>query len=84
MIGAIYLVTYSVLRSFLTPLRMDNQSFVIVDTKIIAAYAISLLLVGASLFWIFKQKLWLPDEVLNEKIAVKSVKGFKGAKNKKA
>ena len=84
MIGAIYLVTYSVLRSFLTPLRMDNQSFVIVDTKILAAYAISLLLVGASLFWIFKQKLWLPDEVLNEKIAVKSVKGFKGAKNKKA
>ena len=84
MIGAIYLVTYSVLRSFLTPLRMDNQSFVIVDTKILAAYAISLLLVGASLFWILKQKLWLPDEVLNEKIAVKSVKGFKGAKNKKA
>jgi len=84
MLGAVYLLSYSVLRSLLTPLRMDNQYFVIADTKILAAYAISLLLVGASLFWIFKQKLWLPDEVLNEKIAVKSAKGFKGAKNKKA
>jgi hypothetical protein len=92
MLGAVYLLSYSVLRSLLTPLRMDNQYFVIADTKILAAYAISLLLVGAALFWIFKQKLWLPDDGLNEKIAVenavpakveKSVKGAKGAKNVK-
>ena len=71
---------------------MDNQYFVIADMKILAAYAISLLLIGAALFWIFKQKLWLPDKVLNEKIVVenavpakveKSVKGAKGAKNVK-
>ena len=71
---------------------MDNQYFVIADTQILAAYGISLLLVGAALFWIFKQKLWLPDKVLNEIIAVenamlakgaKNVKGAKGAKIKK-
>ena len=92
MLGAVYLLSYSVLRSLLTPLRMDNQYFVIADMKILAAYAISLLLIGAALFWIFKQKLWLPDKVLNEKIVVenavpakveKSVKGAKGAKNVK-
>ena len=71
---------------------MDNQYFVIADMKILAAYAISLLLIGAALFWIFKQKLWLPDKVLNEKIVVenamlakgsKSVKGAKGVKSAK-
>ncbi len=67
MLGALYLLSYSALRSLLTPLRMDNQYFVVADTKILAAYAISILLVGAGLFWIYQQKLWLPDEALSEK-----------------
>ena len=67
MLGALYLLSYSTLRSLLTPLRMDNQYFVVADTKILAAYAISILLVGAGLFWIYQQKLWLPDEALSEK-----------------
>jgi len=46
---------------------MDNQYFVVADTKILAAYAISILLVGAGLFWIYQQKLWLPDGALSEK-----------------
>ncbi|MEC8939701.1 MAG: hypothetical protein VYC92_02140, partial [SAR324 cluster bacterium] len=69
--------------------------FVIADTKFLAAYAISLLLFGAGLFWIIKQKLWLPDENLNEKIVLESAlpakviksakddKGVKSTKNKK-
>ena len=67
MLGAVYLITYSALRSVLTPLRMDNQYFVIADTKILAAYAISILLAGVGLFWIFQQKLWFPDEALSRK-----------------
>jgi len=76
-------------------LRMDNQYFVIADTKFLAAYAISLLLFSAGLLWIYKQKLWLPDKDLNQKIALenavpakskkssKSNKSTKGVKNKK-
>ena len=67
MLGALYLLSYSALRSLLTPLRMDNQYFVVADTKILAAYAISILLVGAGLFWIYQQKLWLPDGALSKK-----------------
>jgi len=95
MLGAVYLLSYAVLRSLLTPLRMDNQYFVIADSKFLAAYAISLLLFAAGLLWIFKQKLWHPDEALNKKIAlesavlakdIKEVKGterIKNVKNKK-
>ena len=86
MLGAVYLLSYAVLRSLLTPLRMDNQYFVIADTKFLAAYAISLLLFGAGLFWIFKQKLWFLDEDLNKKIALESAdlaKVIKSAKSKK-
>ena len=86
MLGAVYLLSYAVLRSLLTPLRMDNQYFVIADTKFLAAYAISFLLFGAGLFWIFKQKLWFLDEDLNEKIALESAdfaKVIKSAKSKK-
>ena len=84
MLGAVYLLSYAVLRSFLTPLRMDNQYFVIADSKFLAAYAISLLLFAAGLFWIFKQKLWLTDEALNKKIALESAVPAKGVKNAKA
>ena len=51
---------------------MDNQYFVIADTKFLAAYVISFILFGAGLFWIFKQILWYLDEYLNEKIALES------------
>jgi len=84
MLGAVYLLSYAVLRSLLTPLRMDNQYFVIADSKFLAAYAISLLLFAAGLFWIFKQKLWLTDEALNKKIALESAVPAKGVKNAKA
>jgi len=66
MIGACYLVLYSILRSILTPLRMDNQYFEIGESKILAAYSISLVLILGSLIWIFKQKLWLSDVKINE------------------
>jgi len=89
------LLSYAVLRSLLTPLRMDNQYFVIADTKFLAAYAISLLFFSVGLLWFYKQSLWLPDEDLIEKIALESVvpakskkgtkgvKGVKSVKNKK-
>jgi len=67
MVAAIYLIMYSILRSFLTPLRMDNQFFIILDTKVLAAYFISLIFILGSLLWIFKNKLWLSDEKLSKK-----------------
>ena len=66
MIGACYLVMYSILRSSLTPLRMDNQYFVIGEYKILAAYSISLILILGSFIWIYKKKLWLSEEKINE------------------
>jgi prolipoprotein diacylglyceryltransferase len=83
MLGAVYLLSYAVLRSLLTPLRMDNQYFVIADSKFLAAYAISLLLFTAGLLWIFKQKLWLTDEALNKKIALESTVLAKDGRNAK-
>ncbi len=62
MIAACYLVMYSLLRSILTPLRMDNQYFIIGQSKFFAAYSISLLLVICSLTFIFSKKLWLTEE----------------------
>ena len=67
MLGAVYLISYAVLRSLLTPLRMDNQYFIISDTKFLSAYVISFLFFGTGLFWIFKKKLWLSEEVMNKK-----------------
>ena len=61
MIAACYLVMYSILRSALTPLRMDNQFFIFDGTKILAAYFLSIVLIFASLIWIYKQKLWIND-----------------------
>ena len=67
MLGAVYLLTYSILRSLLTPLRMDNQYFIIADTKFIAAYSISIIMFAAGLIWIYTQKLWYQDETLIKK-----------------
>ena len=62
MLGAVYLLTYSILRSVLTPLRMDNQYFIIADTKFLAAYTISIIMFAAGLIWIYIHKLWYQDE----------------------
>ena len=67
MLGAIYLLTYSILRSLLTPLRMDNQYFIIADTKFLAAYTISIIMFAAGLIWIYIHKLWYQDETLIKK-----------------
>tara|TARA_B100000945_G_scaffold268220_1_gene228634 strand:- start:3149 stop:3979 length:831 start_codon:yes stop_codon:yes gene_type:complete len=67
MLGAVYLLTYSILRSILTPLRMDNQYFLIADTKFLAAYTISLIMFAAGLIWIYMHKLWCQDETLDKK-----------------
>mgnify|MGYP001238138550 CR=1 FL=1 len=61
MLAACYLIMYSILRSILTPLRMDNQYFVIGESKILAAYSISLIFVLFGIVWIFKKKLWRSD-----------------------
>jgi len=67
MLGAVYLLTYSILRSLLTPLRMDNQYFIIGDTKFLAAYTISIIMFAVGLIWIYKHKLWYQDETLIKK-----------------
>ena len=74
MLGAIYLISYAILRSLLTPFRMDNQYLIIFDTKILAAYFISIIFFVAGVLWIFKKKLWLPDESLISKISLLSSK----------
>ena len=58
MIGAIYLIGYALIRSSLTPLRMDNQFLNFGDFKILAPYGISLLMTLIAMTWIFKGKLW--------------------------
>ena len=67
MLGAVYLLTYSILRSLLTPFRMDNQYFIIADTKFLAAYTISIIMFAAGLIWIYIHKLWYQDETLIKK-----------------
>ena len=62
---------------------MDNQYFVIADTKFLAAYAISFLFFNVGLLWFYKQRLWLPDADLIEKIAVGSVLSAKSKKDAK-
>ena len=67
LLGSVYLLTYSILRSLLTPLRMDNQYFIIADTKFLAAYTISIIMFAAGLIWIYIHKLWYQDETLIKK-----------------
>ena len=67
MLGAVYLLTYSILRSLLTPLRMDNQYFIVADTKYLAAYTISIIMFAAGMIWIYMNKLWYQDEKLIRK-----------------
>jgi phosphatidylglycerol---prolipoprotein diacylglyceryl transferase len=58
MLTALYLIAYSLWRSALTPLRMDNQSFEIAGTRFLAAYAISIVLTALALAMIFARGLW--------------------------
>ena len=67
MLGAVYLLTYSILRSLLTPLRMDNQYFILADTKYLAAYTISIIMFASGMIWIYINKLWYQDEKLIKK-----------------
>ena len=67
MLGAVYLLTYSILRSLLTPLRMDNQYFIVAETKYLAAYTISIIMFAAGMIWIYINKLWYQDEKLIRK-----------------
>ena len=61
MIGAIYLLGYSAIRSALTPLRMDNQYLTLGDTVILAPYVISILLSLLAVIWIKSGRLWLKE-----------------------
>ena len=61
-ITSIYLLGYSIIRSSLTPLRMDNQFIKFGDTIILAPYGISLILTIIALIWILNGKLWLYDK----------------------
>ena len=46
---------------------MDNQFFIIAETKFLAAYTISIIMFAAGLIWIYIQKLWYQDETLIKK-----------------
>ena len=46
---------------------MDNQYFIIADTKYLAAYTISIIMFATGLIWIYIQKLWYQDETLIKK-----------------
>ena len=46
---------------------MDNQYFIIEDTKYLVAYTISIIMFAAGLIWIYIQKLWYQDETLIKK-----------------
>lgn len=58
MLIALYLVFYSLLRSALTPFRMDNQFFIFQGTKLLAPYTISVVLVLSALLLITVYQLW--------------------------
>lgn len=66
MIGALYLLGYSAIRSSLTPLRMDNQFLTFGDIVILAPYAISVMLSLIALTWIFFCSLWLKKPQLKK------------------
>ena len=86
MLAALYLIMYSILRSSLTPLRMDNQYFEWGGQKILAAYAISGVLMTLSLLLIAKNKLWLTEELsaaTPEPSSPKVNKSGHGRKNKR-
>ncbi|MDP7317306.1 MAG: prolipoprotein diacylglyceryl transferase, partial [SAR324 cluster bacterium] len=64
MLGALYLLGYSILRSALTPFRMDNQYLILGDTLILAPYAIGIVLTLVAVVWITRARLWKSDSLL--------------------
>ena len=61
MLTAMYLILYGIVRSALTPLRMDNQFFEILGIRFLAPYTISFFMIVAGLVMINKMKLWYPQ-----------------------
>lgn len=66
MLGALYLLGYSILRSALTPFRMDNQYLILGDTLILAPYAIGIVLTFGASAWITRARLWETDPLLTQ------------------
>ena len=58
MLASLYLIGYSLIRSLLTPLRMDNQFIVLFGEKILSAYAISVVLTSVAIYWIYTNRAW--------------------------
>ena len=56
MLCALYLIGYSVLRSALTPFRMDNQYLTLGNTVVLAPYAVSVVLTLVALAWIHQMR----------------------------
>ena len=46
---------------------MDNQYFIVADSKYLAAYSISIIMFAAGMIWIYVNKLWYQDETLIRK-----------------
>ena len=67
MLLALHFIFYSMLRSALTPLRMDNQYFMIVGEKVLAPYSISAVLITVALLLIWKGRLWEYDKPVPQK-----------------
>ncbi|MGK5095502.1 prolipoprotein diacylglyceryl transferase [Deltaproteobacteria bacterium TL4] len=65
MMTAVYLVLYSLLRSALTPLRMDNQFFEWMGVRILAPYGISVVLGLAGCLLIIGKRLWQVQPILS-------------------
>lgn len=63
MLTALYMLLYSVWRSLLTPLRMDNQYYTILDRPILAAYTIGAILGLIAIYMVIRGKLWRPETV---------------------
>jgi len=89
MLACLYLIFYSLLRSGLTPLRMDNQFFTLGETQILAPYAISVTLSVCAISLILSLKLWKQQETAPSIISTADketddrVSGKKRNKNKK-
>ncbi|MBF0279185.1 MAG: prolipoprotein diacylglyceryl transferase [SAR324 cluster bacterium] len=81
MLLALHFISYSILRSSLTPLRMDNQYFTIFGEKFLAAYSISAVLVTAALLLIWKRRLFEQEDPVPQAVTRSSTRTSK--KNRK-
>ena len=65
MLLALYLIFYSLLRTLLTPLRMDNQYFTFMGIKLLAPYTAGAILTIAAISLIWTCKLWKQENPLS-------------------